>query len=141
MNKQFKEQILKMDENEWTNFRIQKWKQTKRYFIEHTLPPPDFFLSSKKSYIDFCESRTNKDKANALFSLTDKKSQELNLLFDTIEKQDTFFKSWSIEDMDDKQWQEYRKRKWQQQMNNQIPENGLPPTNFINKWQKRLLDS
>jgi hypothetical protein len=68
------------------------------------MPPPDFFLSTKENYINFCESKTNKEKMTAIFSPT-QESKDFKMMTEYLEKQSTLFHAFNIDiELLDKKW-------------------------------------
>jgi hypothetical protein len=82
------EQIKQLSDEEWENYRKQKWNEKKE---EHSKPAPSYYLKNKNDYVIWLkEQKARSEKAGKPFTLD-------------LEK---------IEGFNDAQWDDYRNKQW-----------------------------
>jgi hypothetical protein len=103
--KRFTEYVQKMDDKQWQEFRNTKWLEYKAEIQKHTLPPPDWYMQSKDSYIKFLDSKNETQKSEALMEIITpvaSKSDDFQKIIKIIENPTLGMeKAWLVEDLTD----------------------------------------
>lgn len=98
-----------MDDNEWSEFRNAKWLAYKTEIGKHTLPPPDWYMQSREEYVEFLKT---KDISKITTPKTP--SGDFKKLVRALEADDAMNLRWTVEGFSKENWENYRKEKWLQ---------------------------
>jgi hypothetical protein len=108
------EQIESMTDEQWENYRLEKWKAKKK---QATIDPPPYFLEKKESYIAWIKRA--KENGNSKIKL------------DVGE----------IERMSPEDWQTFRRERWAKKnnytLNDVMPKWFMQKESYIKKLKKK----